>query len=270
MPSYITQNRALTEGIRSAASRLGLTCDFFSDEWMVRLSSADQTRFVFAYGFDCNGQAAATIASDKVATFDLLQDRGVAAVPHYLIKSGINLDPDMKLVGSLLAEHGSLVIKPLSSSRGQAVRLCRTLEEASEAMSVPGMKGWAASPLISIQKERRLVVYDGQVRLGYEKTSPIVQDGVPMFNLNLGAQARTLALDEISEANKDMAVRAMQAIGLTLGAVDIAFDEAGNAQVLEINSGFSLEHFAHMSSENREAVVSFYEGVVEGMFTSDR
>jgi glutathione synthase/RimK-type ligase-like ATP-grasp enzyme len=266
MTSYVTKNRALLEAIQNSCKKHGIACKMFSDDWIIQLQKGRREHFIYAYGFDCNSQASAAIATDKVATYQLLADRAIAAVPHFLLTSAAQPDIDPATLDGLLKEYGSLVVKPVQGSRGESVARFNDADSILAFTAENSVAAWAASPFIEVQREIRLVVFDGSVRLGYEKHNPTVVNELKLFNLNLGTTAEAIVVSKLSRAIQDLAVQSMEAIGLRLGAVDLVFDPDGDVSVLEINSGFSLEHFALMSPQNRKQVVEFYETVVERLF----
>lgn len=267
MSNYITENRAILEAVRRACDMHGIQCDTFSDDWLLRLRLGDRTQFIFAYNFGCNSQASDNIARDKVATYQLLADGAIPAVPHYLIKSVIDTQANEPLLDELFHSHASLVIKRLDGSRGEAIAKADSVPDAVRFIDSQNPSSWSASPCLDITREIRVVVFEDKIHLAYEKMGPKVINGLKMYNLNLGAHARTLLVQDIGPETQAMAIRAMQAIGLRMGAVDIIADSEGAMQVLEINSGFSLEHYAALQPENRKAVIAFYERVIDNLFS---
>ncbi len=112
---YITQ-RLLPEFVSQACQELGFTCQSFSDDWVHKIANSQQTRFVMGYKFDINSSAAANIASDKVATYQVLVACDVPALPHYLVRTKVTQHtvPDQLLTGDV-------VVKPLSGTSGHGV-----------------------------------------------------------------------------------------------------------------------------------------------------
>jgi glutathione synthase/RimK-type ligase-like ATP-grasp enzyme len=266
MSNYVSENRALIEAIERAGKEYGIACTILSDEWVVRMEKAGEKRFLYGYAFDCNSQAASAIAFDKVAMYLLLADNKLAAVPHYLLSTVVQPEIDEQYLGKLFAEHGSLVIKPVQGSRGQFVAKVENPKEVMEFVRTTSEVSWAASPFVAVERELRLAVFEGEVLLAYEKHSPTMVNDLMMYNINLGAQARRVDPNQLEEKLHRLAVSAMNAINLKLGAVDIVIDDAGNAQVLEINAAFSLEHYALISPQNRREVIDFYMRVVNKLF----
>lgn len=265
MSSYITENRALIQAVRETSGKLGIQHTLFSDDWIIRLRKNRTTRYIFAYGFDCNNQASSAIASDKVATSQLLDNAAIPVIPHHLLKSVAMPEINKELLEQLISKHESVVVKPLQGSRGAGVGKFEHTKDALHFMhQLDGV--WACSPFVKIEREIRAVVFGNSVRLAYEKFEPQIINGLKMFNLNLGAKSKPLLEQDLSSDIKKLAVDSMRAIGLTLGAVDIAIDEDNQIRILEINSGFSLEHYAAASAINKQHVMALYEHVIQTMF----
>ncbi len=267
---FITENRVLVEAIKRACAAYDIELLSLSDDWIMRLRKGAQTHFVYLYMFDLNGQASDRIAADKVATYKFLDSARVAAVPHWLVASNLNAEIDRRPLELLLGAGGSVVVKPLTGGRGRLVARFEAVEPAVAFMEDAEEVSWAVSPLVDIVREVRLVVLDGVVELAYEKHDPQMVNGLPMFNLNRGATARGLKPGATGEELRELALGAMAAVGLRLGAVDVVVDRLGRAAVLELNSGFSLEHYALISDEVRGEVVDFYMGVVRRLFGLER
>jgi glutathione synthase/RimK-type ligase-like ATP-grasp enzyme len=266
MSNFITEKRALIEAVKNSSKKFGITATFLSDGWLIRLQKNGRSRFIYVYGFDINSQASAAIATDKVAAYQLLTDNGVAGVPHYLLSSVLDTNIDTASVKELFKSHKSLVIKPNKGSRGELVAKCNNLDEVLAMTKGSPIPSWAASPFLDISRELRLVVLDGSIVLAYEKRKPQTINGLKMYNLNLGATVQGITVDTVDRDIQTLATKAMDTIGLRLGAVDIVFDTDNTPYVLEINSGFSLEHYALSSPDNRHEVISFYELVIQKLF----
>lgn len=267
MTSRITHNRALIEALQNAHLKSSIEFKLFSDDWLIKLDKDDQTRFIFGYAFDINSQASAVIAADKVACYLLLADGKLAAVPHYLLSTVVKPEIDRDYLETLFKANSSLVLKPTDGSRGDLVIKVGDPDELlKHTVMNTRIDSWTVSPHIEIKKEIRLVVLNGVVQLAYEKFDPPSINGLKMFNLNLGASVVGINIKNISEDVTALARDAIKSIGLTLGAVDVVFDADNAPSILEINSGFSLEHFALNSEANRAEVVAFYELVISQLF----
>lgn len=265
--NLIIENRTILEAVHNLQQRGLLAYSSFSDGWIIRLEHAGTTRFIHGYTFGLNTQASASIANDKVATYQLLASHNIPAVRHTLLTSAFAPMPDPAALQDLFA-NSQQVIKPTYGSRGRDVTKCDDPAQATGLIQLhPSVPSWSASPFIDIQNELRLVALDNSIGLAYEKLNPPVINGLKMFNLNLGATASRLDPHAIDHAIREMALDAMRAIGLTLGAVDIVIDDQNNPLILEINSGFSIDHYANLAPSNRQEVVAFYEAVILSSFS---
>ncbi len=267
MSNYITENRTLIEAIFNLHKKFGIEYELFSEDWVLRLRKDEETHFVYGYGFDINSQVSTYIAQDKVATFELLDDLNINAVPHHLLSSMLKQDVEVSNLNKHFKRYKELVIKPNRGSRGESVAKFNNPVESLNHIKNNYSISWAASPYINIRREIRIVILKGSIVFAYEKFDPVTINGLKMFNLNLGAKAKSLMAEDISEQIQLLAKQSMKAIGLNFGAVDIVLDENDTSSILEINSAFSLEHYALISPENRRSVVNFYETIIKELFT---
>jgi glutathione synthase/RimK-type ligase-like ATP-grasp enzyme len=104
---------------------------------------------------------------------------------------------------------------------------------------------------------------DGEVLLAFEKQEPVLQDGIPMFNLRLGAKAVDC---DPSEEIISLASNTQKTLGLRLTTVDIVELENGELKVLEVNDGFSLEHYMKQDAHNVENARHVYDAIIAKLF----
>lgn len=228
----------------------------FSDDWVIRLQKGDSVNFVIGYKFGINTAAAAAIAQDKVATYELLEADSIAAVSHYLARTKVTAE-----VGWRTHAGEKFVVKPLVGTSGHSVRLFSDVSRADEWMQRSGIEAWAVSPYVEIANETRLVMLDGAVLLAYAK-SPVEVQGLRMFNLGKGAVAQDIAP---SQTYVQLAIRAMSATGLRLAAIDIVELTDGSVRVLEINEGIMMEHYMRQSPENKQRAREVYSRIIDAM-----
>lgn len=267
MTNHGLDTEALTEAIRQAGKEYGIDYELLSDGWVIKLTRGDQTHFIEAHEFDINNQASADIATDKVATYQLLAEKGISAVPHFFLSTELDRKPNRAHLKRLFKDYGSLVIKPIKGRKGSLVAKFEDEAKALEHIGQAPELGWTASPYLDIKNEIRLVVFDGLVKLAYEKTKPSKRRGLKMYNLSQGAVPHKLDSGTIrGNGIEDLAKKSMQAIGLRLGGVDVVLSSQKVFYVLEINSGFTLEHYAGHSSKNMKEAVDFYAEVIKSAF----
>lgn len=256
--------RLLPELIKQACERHGIDYATFSDDWVLRLEKDDVVAWIVGYRFGLNDAASDRLADDKVAQYLALQRENIPCIEHYLVKSLES--PAIKYDNlSSLDPHLPYVVKPLNSSGGRDIRRYMNLQEALRSLDNDEREEWAISPCYQIVQEKRLIVLDKTVLLAYEKLDPTDRQGLRMFNLGLGARPRDC---HITNEEKTLAVHAMHACGLRLGAVDIVTLDSGEQRVIEINSGIMTEYYARHSTANYEKAGHLYDLLVSELFHS--
>jgi glutathione synthase/RimK-type ligase-like ATP-grasp enzyme len=269
MSDYILKNRVLNLSIKAACKKYSINYKSYSDDWVIELEKNNTKHFIYFYEFDINNQVSALIANDKVAAYQILKSYNVAVVPHILLSSVVNPIIDLNILNKSIYEFQDLVLKPLKGSRGNNVyRLNENIESLNEIYN-SDVISWVTSPFINIDYEIRLIIYKNKIVVAYKKMEPVLMNGLKMFNLNLGAKAVVLELLDIPLQIRKLAMEAINAIGLVLGAVDIIISNSGEALILEINSAFSLEHFALSSNIHRSLSFNFYTELIEDIFGSE-
>ncbi len=266
MSNTITEFQTLREAMRLSESKSNITYTYFSDVRLVRLQKGSKTRFIFGYCFDINLEAAAELANDKSTMYEVMVVSGVAAVPHHLLSNVMKPAVSFSDLIKLFEIHDSLVVKPNKGNKGEKIAKFDNPESVLNYIEDNPKISWSASPFVDIAREIRIVVLNGKARLACEKIKPKMINGLKMYNLTLGATAKSLELSDIEDDIIKLAEQSMKAIGLNMGAVDIVLNHDGNPYILEINDGFSLERFALSSNEARIAVVNFYEQAIAEIF----
>lgn len=249
-------DRWMIQIIQDIASARDISFKSYSDDWLLVLNKGAQTRRIIGYKFDLNTSAASAIAADKVASYQILHDANIPVVEHRLVrtKAGARSDWETKL--------DKIVIKPLDGTSGHAVSLLGSSAEVPEYIrSRPTIAAWTVSPYLNIISETRYIVLNGKVICSYEK-QPIVINDLPMFNLGLGA---TPVVTTDTSPAADMAVAAVEQLGLKLAAVDIIRAD-GQDMVLEVNDGIMMENFMRVSPEYRAISHAVYDQIVAAQF----
>lgn len=262
-------SRVIIEAVEFVAKNHGIKVDYFCDKWVVKLTKGNQSHHIYTYTFDANSHATAKISSDKVASYQLLTHQNLPAVPHFLLTSELNHQVDTQEVNNLLNDYRELVIKPTHGQGASSVHKCSTLEEITSVIDENKSVSWCASPHISIESELRCVVYEGKLQFVYRKqASEAGENELKIFNSHFGATLEDVPTTTLPKEMADLAIQAAHAIGLRLGAVDIAVDARGSFQVLEFNSAFTLEYYAQTNSENRERAKDLYVKVILDQFAN--
>jgi glutathione synthase/RimK-type ligase-like ATP-grasp enzyme len=252
---YIT-DRYLPRIIRELCAQKKISVRTFSDDWVIELSSGEQSRRIAGYTFDINSAAAAAIANDKVAAYQLMVGYGISAVEHRLFRPGSN-------VPFIAPTWQPLVVKPLSGTGGNDVYCADDWRLALERMSVAKTNEWAISPYVEIVREVRNIILDGEILLSYEKIIIDKSDSLfKLFNLGKGALPR---LYKVSHDLRILACGAQAAIGLRLASVDCVELSTGDWLVLEVNAGIMMEHYARTSPEHYRQAAAVYGRIIDAM-----
>lgn len=252
---YITE-RLMIGIVRDICVERGIGFTSLSDGWLLELTKGGVTRRVLGYKFSLNDSVSSSIAGDKVATHVLLQRAGLPSIEHVLLRPKVSAAQKQPL-----QQWDKIVVKPLDGSGGHGVRLFDQPNEAVEWIESTNHPAWAAAPFVAIKREIRLVLLDGEPLITYEK-QPVVVDGLKMFNLGMGATPKDFTPDKDLLA---LAAGAQATLGLRLSAVDVVESEEGERMVLEVNSGFMMEHYIRYSPENKQLAVEAYSKIVEAV-----
>lgn len=248
-------NRLMVGIIRDICKARGIELRTYSDDWVLELTKDGATKRVIGYKFGLNDAASSGIAGDKVAAHLILKEAGLPSVPHVLLRVRTSSVPDV------LRKWDKIVVKPLDGSGGYGVTLFDRLDDAVDWIGSTDIQAWAAAPFIDIKREIRLVLLDQEALIVYEKQS-VERDGLRMFNLGLGATPKDIVPDDELLA---LAAKAQAALGLRLSAVDVVETVSGERQVLEVNSGFMMEHYARFSPEYKQRTIEAYTAIVDAM-----
>jgi glutathione synthase/RimK-type ligase-like ATP-grasp enzyme len=266
----LATERVIVGALRRSAERRGLSIETFGHGWVVRLGDGDRRRHVFGYDFELNSATTAKIAGDKSATFDLLDADGVPAVEHRLFlrrdvaPRGVMGNEREDMIGFAESNGWDLVCKSNAGTGGRHVYHVVHEAELDEAVAkvFAVHHAVALAPFVPVDGEYRVVMLDGSAQLVYEKQPG---EGEWRHNLGLGGRAVDVEDEATGTALADLADRAMRAVGLRFGSVDIV-EVSDVSFVLEVNAGVMMEHYGRSSDERRATVDEIYDRAVAAMF----
>lgn len=238
---------------------------WLSGQWIACLQQDDRIRYVDAYTFPLNNVVAGNIMRDKVATAQVLRHQNIPAIAHYLLRvTGLPKSADLAALAKQLAPL-PVVIKPnLGGSGGRGVYKCETPDElaAKLALTAKHERVLAVSPLAAITREFRVIVLDGQPEIIYEKQRA---PGTWHHNLHFGATPVALTNVALRTKLTDLALATMDALQARLAAVDVVETPDG-LQIMEVNGGITLRHFAEHSPANAAAAKQLYQKIMAKIF----
>ncbi len=180
-----------------------------------------------------NGSAAITKSRDKLHSLQILAQQGMGVPVTSFANSSYDTKDLIKLVGS-----APLVVKLLEGTKGVGVVLAETNKAAESVINA--FRSLKADVLVqhyikeSKGQDIRCFVIGDQVVASMER---IAQEGEFRANIHLGATARAI---EITNEERDLAIKAAKIIGLEVAGVDMVRSNSG-PKILEINSSPGLE-----------------------------
>lgn len=263
------KTRFIENVIEEISNELDINFKSFSDGWVLRLSNSKKESFVFGYNFELNNSVSEKIASDKIATYLILKEKGIPAIEHNYVP-GQKMRTVLGYSESLEDYFSSekkfpLVIKPISGTGGvNVLKVENNSELVIEMTSLfERYQALAVGPFYNIAFEYRVIVLFGEVLLVYKKVLP--SDGWK-HNLQQGAVPVIEHDQEVIKKVSEIALAAKNAIGITLAAVDIAQVD-DDFMVLEINSGIMGEVFSTISPEYKQIYKNIYRKIILSIFS---
>jgi ribosomal protein S6--L-glutamate ligase len=185
-------------------------------------------------GIKClNGSQEITKSRDKLHTLQILSQHNIGAPVTSFANSSYDTKDLIKLVGGT-----PLVVKLLEGTKGVGVVLAETNKAAESVINA--FRSLKADVLVQhyVKESKgcdlRCFVIGNEVVASMER---IAQEGEFRANIHLGATARAV---EITDEERNLAIKAAQIIGLEVAGVDMVRSNSG-PKLLEINSSPGLE-----------------------------
>lgn len=180
-----------------------------------------------------NGSEAITKSRDKLHCLQILAQYGMSVPLTSFANSSYDTKELIKLVGG-----APLVVKLLEGTKGVGVVLVESSKGAESVVNA--FRSLKADVLVQqyIKESKgcdiRCFVIGNKVVASMER---IAQEGEFRANIHLGATARAV---EITDEERQMAIKAAKIINLEVAGVDMVRSSAG-PKILEINSSPGLE-----------------------------
>jgi ribosomal protein S6--L-glutamate ligase len=202
--------------------------------------------------FSVNESVAISRSRDKLRALQLLARKGIGLPVTGFAHSTKMTDDLIRLVGG-----APLVIKLLEGTQGKGVVLAET-KKAAESV-IDAFRNMDANFLVqqyikeSAGTDLRCFVIGDRVVATMQRTA---REGEFRSNLHLGGTAKAV---EASDAEKNIAVRAVKALGLNVAGVDVMRSNSGPV-VLEVNSSPGLEGIESSTQQDiASQVIEFIE-----------
>ena len=200
--------------------------------------------------FSVNESQAISRSRDKLRSLQILAREGIGMPVTGFANHSADID------GMIETMKGTpLIMKLLEGTQGKGVVLAETKKAAGSVLSAFGQL--KANILVqefikeAEGKDIRAFVVGGKVVGSMEREAP---DGEFRANLHLGAVAKKI---ELSEEEKNMAVKATKTLGLAIAGVDMIRSSEG-LLVIEVNSSPGLEGIENTTGKDVAAEIVKY------------
>ncbi|MBP5254845.1 MAG: hypothetical protein J6Z23_05625 [Lachnospiraceae bacterium] len=266
-----TENSSFNRIIRAVCKANGIGYTAFSDSWGYRLTKDGKHAYIVGYQFPLNPASSRDLCQDKVLTYEVLTDAGIAAVPHYFLPMTLQEDPvlyaeEEARIEAFLGREGCLVLKDNYGTGGLKVWRVRDMEGFRKILKRIWTASYAAAwcPFVEIEEEYRAVMLDGEAKLVIRKERDYTLDpsGNKVYatwkhNLGQGATGVPVRSAREKAVLGKIAGETVEALKMRFCSVDIV-KSAGEYRVLEVNAGVMMEHFAGQSRSCFEKAKQIY------------
>ena len=177
---------------------------------------------------------------DKAMTSFLLRNAGIATPPTWVT---VDYQKARTIVEELVDKDQAVVLKPLFGSQGKDLQLIRNVSELPEPDGAQP-RVYYLQQFVESNKP-----YDWRVFVvGDQVVSAMHRQGCGWVNnAARGAECHYAAISDEATA---LAIKAVRAVGLFYGGVDLIKDMNNMLQVIEINSIPAWKHLQSVSSVN--------------------
>jgi len=213
----IPKRNTFLEIIRNVCTELNFHFSLFSQGWIIEVKHKNITKYIFGYSFPLNQDTASKICNDKSATYEILHQNGIPAIPHHLFHLYTEFFPasgNWSVLMELFKKYGGkLVVKPNEGTGGNGVYIAKNQAELELLVhrTLKSRHTFCVSPFIEIGDEYRVIVLDGNIQLVYRKVIPnITGDGKSSILELLGKQVTGIS---------EQMIRHLDDIGMALDSV---------------------------------------------------
>ena len=262
----------LKELVKEICVEKNIDYKILSKDWIMKLERDNKISYIVGSRFSINSVTAASIASDKYATYDVLKNANLPIIDHKMIfnpkfrkgcVSDFNSKKEIKdYINS--CKNKKIVLKANDGSCGRDVYLCKSVREVNKNMKKIFSRKASASicPFYEIDTEYRVICLDGECKLIYGKKN---SDENWKHNLSQGASVIEVDDESLKAKLKEIALKATNEIGLRFASVDIIRLVTGELLIIEVNSGVTINKYTEFVSNGREIAKKIYGEAIEKM-----
>ena len=241
--------------IKKLCTELKINFIELSSGWVFKLQKDGKTAYIIGNRFDLNLSASGEIASDKSATFSVLNHHLIPVIPHYVAFDN-TLPQDLVY---------PVVLKPNRGSRGRGVTLCKNQNEAKTTATklLKSFESICYSPYHESPYEYRTFYLDGKVLCIYRKTKP---KGSWKHNLSGGATPDLVPKGSLYRQIEELAIKTGQALNIRFATIDILDTIDSGMMVLEVNQGVTTTIFSESVPGGKQIAEDIYRAALLAMF----
>ncbi len=215
-----------------------------------------------------NSYMSVLLADDKYAMYEALRHANVPVIEYKLIwdrrnkKDHDTIEKKLKEIKEYYYAHGNhIVLKP---NRGFGGRMVYNIENESQIEPVfkellNATDSIVVNPYYEAKTEHRIVLFNGEPRLGYAK---VKGEGQWQFNLSKGGMPVKIKPIELEERLNKIAKLASKTVGGCFLCVDIFEEYDGKLEVLEINGSVLLDDYVDKYPEEYDKVKQIYKDAI--------
>jgi len=179
-----------------------------------------------------NQRDAVILATDKLNSLKVLQKSGVRVPEIFPLTRTLSAKELKKLTSKF-----PLLARTILHQRGTDILLCMQLSDIQRAARL-GREYLVA--YIPTNREYRVHIFSGKSIKVSEKISIDDKPRKPWLRNHQNGYTFRIAQTKLDDATRAVCKKAVKALGLTFGAVDVIISDSGEIFVLEINTGPGL------------------------------
>lgn len=158
-----------------------IALESYAYDWIFRLQKGGVSGYIVGYQFGLNAASVNAICCDKSAASEIMTSLGIPNVEHYFFMSPlqqkyVSRQGNWKRIMELLENHKRLVCKANEGTGGDLVFCVGSQYELESAVFhiFERAQSMAVCPYYDIEKEYRIIVLNGEIKLAFTKQRPCV------------------------------------------------------------------------------------------------
>lgn len=298
--------------VKDICEENNIQMDVISRDWIIALEKNGIRRFIVGCRFDSNRHGLGQVLDDKFATYEALTLCNLPITFHQIQYSEKNHASHAigynkyEYVYEFFEKYNrNIVIKVNDGSQGNNCYHITNKNQIKRTLNKLFQRHYSLSlcPYYEIKNEYRVIMFDGNAEIVYQKVRPSVTgDGVHtikelltefnphyfknkirskkynkilkpgetfeynwQFNLSKGAISKMEFDSKMKKSVINLAKKTVQTLGIEFASVDIV-DTSEGLMILEINSGVATMHYREIVENGYEIAKKMYTKAILKMF----